>query len=85
MATNLLTFTSSYNTGVLLHATVKRIHLAGTNAARQWLLIVVSRTSGSGGIASLSIQKRDDGLGLPDAFCENTGHFVNSDKSRLHS
>ena len=24
-------------------------------------------------------------LGLPDAFCENTGHFVNSEKSRLHS
>jgi len=24
-------------------------------------------------------------LGLPDAFCKNTGHFVNSDKSRLHS
>jgi len=24
-------------------------------------------------------------LGLPDAFCKNTGHFFNSDKSRLHS
>jgi len=24
-------------------------------------------------------------LGLPHAFCKNTGHFVNSDKSRLHS
>ena len=24
-------------------------------------------------------------LGLPDAFCKNTGHFVNGDKSRQHS
>jgi len=24
-------------------------------------------------------------FGLPDAFCKNTGHFVSSDKSRLHS
>jgi len=23
-------------------------------------------------------------IGLPDTFCKNTGHFVNSDRSRLH-
>jgi len=24
-------------------------------------------------------------LGLPDEFCKNTGYFVDSDRSRLHS
>jgi len=24
-------------------------------------------------------------LDLPGAFCKNTGHFVNGDRSRLHS
>jgi len=24
-------------------------------------------------------------VGLADAFCKSTGHFVNGDKSRLHS